>query len=70
VNLEVTLLFALMIGVLGMLIWGRWRYDIVAFAALVIAVIAGLVPSDQAFSGFGHPATIVIALVLVLSRAL
>ena len=69
-NLEVTLLFALMIGVLGMLIWGRWRYDIVAFAALVIAVIAGLVPSDQAFSGFGHPATIVIALVLVLSRAL
>ncbi|WP_405232413.1 SLC13 family permease [Lentisalinibacter salinarum] len=69
-NLEVTLLFALMAGVLVMLIWGRWRYDIVAFAALVIGVIAGLVPSDEAFSGFGHPATIVIALVLVLSRAL
>ena len=58
---------ALILGVLVMLVWGRWRYDIVAFAALVIAVIAGLVPSDQAFTGFGHPATIVIALVLVLS---
>ncbi|WP_405228177.1 SLC13 family permease [Lentisalinibacter sediminis] len=69
-NLEIALLFALMAGVLVMLIWGRWRYDIVAFAALVIGVIAGLVPSDEAFSGFGHPATIVIALVLVLSRAL
>ncbi len=69
-NLEVTLLFALLTGVLVMLIWGRWRYDIVAFAALVIGVIAGLVPGDEAFSGFGHPATIVVALVLVLSRAL
>jgi len=70
VNTELTLLFALILGVLVMLIWGRWRYDIVAFGALVIAVIAGLVPSEQAFTGFGHPATIVIALVLVLSRAL
>jgi len=69
-NLDLMLLFALLAGVLVMLVWGRWRYDIVAFAALVIGVIAGLIPSDQAFSGFGHPATIVIALVLVLSRAL
>lgn len=64
------MLFALLVGVLVMLIWGRWRYDIVAFSALVIAVIAGLVPSGQAFTGFGHPATIVVALVLVLSQAL
>lgn len=69
-NLEVMMLFALLVGVLVMLIWGRWRYDIVAFSALVIAVIAGLVPSGQAFTGFGHPATIVVALVLVLSQAL
>ncbi|MEJ2385138.1 MAG: SLC13 family permease [Gammaproteobacteria bacterium] len=67
---DITLLFALLAAVLGMLIWGRWRYDIVAFGALVVAVIAGLVPADEAFSGFGHPATIVIALVLILSRAL
>ncbi|GAB5375742.1 MAG: SLC13 family permease [Acuticoccus sp.] len=41
-----------------------------AFAALIVAVIAGAVPADDAFSGFGHPATVIIALVLVISRGL
>ncbi len=53
-----------------MLVWGRWRYDLIAFAALVIALILGVVPQDKAFSGFGHPATVIIALVLILSRGL
>jgi di/tricarboxylate transporter len=52
------------------LIWGRWRYDLVAFIALLVALLTGLVPKEQAFSGFGHPATIIIALVLVVSRGL
>ena len=64
------LLFAVLLLLFGLLIWGRWRYDLVAFAALVAALIAGVVPADQAFSGFGHPATMVIALVLVVSRGL
>ena len=49
---------------------GRIRYDVIAFGALVIALLLGLVPKDQAFSGFGHPATIIVALVLVVSRGL
>lgn len=53
-----------------MLIWGRWRYDMVAFSALLIALVLGLVPDSEAFSGFGHPATIIVALVLVVSRGL
>ena len=53
-----------------MLLWGRWRYDLVAFSALLIALVLGLVPTAQAFSGFGHPATIIVALVLVISRGL
>ncbi|MEL6297699.1 MAG: SLC13 family permease [Pseudomonadota bacterium] len=64
------ILFALLAGVFGLLIWGRIRYDIVAFGALIIAVVLGVVPQDDAFSGFGHPATIIIALVLVVSRGL
>ncbi len=52
------------------LLWGRFRYDLVAFGALLIAIILGVVPKDQAFSGFGHPATIIVALVLVVSRGL
>ena len=60
----------ILLAVLTLLVWGRWRYDLVAFAALVAAVIIGAVPEDQAFVGFGHPATLIIALVLVVSYGL
>ena len=64
------ILFVLMGLLFFMLIWGRFRYDLVAFSALLIALIAGVVPLEQAFSGFGHPATVVIAFVLIISRGL
>ena len=64
------LLFGLLLFVFVFLIWGRWRYDLVAFVALLAALLMGLVPADRAFSGFGHPATVIIALVLVVSRGL
>jgi di/tricarboxylate transporter len=63
-------LFGLFAAVFALLIWGRIRYDLVAFLALIAAVVAGVVPKDQAFSGFGHPATIIVAVVLVVSRGL
>ncbi len=50
--------------------WGRIRYDVVAVLALLAAVITGLVPADEAFLGFGHPAVITVAAVLILSRAI
>ncbi|TDJ16329.1 MAG: SLC13 family permease [Gammaproteobacteria bacterium] len=64
------ILFTLLGFVFVFLVWGRWRYDIVAFCALLVALITGVVPSEQAFSGFGHPATVIIALVLIVSRGL
>ena len=64
------ILFALFITVFGLLLWGRFRYDLVAFAALMVGVILGVVPVESAFAGFGHPATIIVALVLVVSAGL
>jgi len=64
------ILFSLLFFVFVFLVWGRWRYDLVAFVALLAALLTGIVPSDQAFSGFGHPATVIIALVLIVSRGL
>ncbi|WP_298843383.1 SLC13 family permease [uncultured Roseobacter sp.] len=64
------ILFALFGAVFGLLLWGRFRYDIVAFSALMVAVVLGVVPTADAFAGFGHPATIVVALVLVVSAGL
>jgi di/tricarboxylate transporter len=70
VTTDQVILFVLLIAVFAGLIWGRWRYDVVAFVALLAALLTGIVPTQLAFSGFGHPATIIIALVLVVSRGL
>ncbi|MDG1471896.1 MAG: SLC13 family permease [Ascidiaceihabitans sp.] len=64
------ILFSLFGAVFALLLWGRFRYDIVAFSALVAGVMLGVVPEKEAFSGFGHPATLVVALVLVVSAGL
>ncbi len=64
------ILFALFGAVFALLLWGRFRYDLVAFSALMLGVVLGVVPSDTAFSGFGHPATLVVALVLIVSAGL
>lgn len=63
-------LFSILVFVFVFLIWGRWRYDLVAFVALLVALLTGVVPKELAFSGFGHPATVIIALVLIVSRGL
>ena len=62
--------FALLAMALALFLWGRWRHDIVAMIALLTAVIVGVVPVNQAFSGFGHPAVITVAAVLIISRAI
>ncbi|MBR9865292.1 MAG: SLC13 family permease [Rhodobacteraceae bacterium] len=64
------LLFVIFICVFGLLLWGRYRYDVVAFGALLVGVLIGVVPASEAFSGFGHPATLVVALVLIVSAGL
>ncbi len=64
------ILFSLFGAVFGMLLWGRFRYDLVAFTALMLGVVLGVVPTKDAFSGFGHPATLVVALVLIVSAGL
>jgi len=64
------ILFCLLGIVFGLLVWGKIRYDLVAFGALVTAIVIGVVPQENAFAGFGHHATVIIALVLIVSRGL
>jgi len=64
------ILFSLFGAVFGLLLWGRFRYDLVAFSALMAGVVLGVVPTKDAFAGFGHPATLVVALVLIVSAGL
>jgi len=69
-SVDQIVLFVLLFFVFVFLIWGRWRYDLVAFSALLVALLTGVVPTEQAFSGFGHSAVVIIALVLIVSRGL
>lgn len=64
------MLFCLLGVVFVLLLWGRFRYDLVAFGALIAGVVLGVVPQETAFSGFGHPAVIIVALVLIVSTGL
>ncbi len=64
------LILVILAGVMGLFLWGRFRHDVVALLALMACVVAGLVPAAEAFAGFGHPAVITVACVLVLSQGL
>ncbi|APX92661.1 SLC13 family permease [Halomonas sp. 1513] len=63
-----TLVFIVLGLTLAAFVWGRFRYDLVALSALLTSVMLGLVEADRAFMGFGHPAVITVAAVLVLSK--
>ncbi len=55
---------------LALFVWNRLRFDVVAMLALLAVAVTGLVAPDQLFSGFGHPAVITVAAVLVISQGL
>ncbi len=64
------LIFALLTVILANFIWGRFRFDFVSLAGLLIATFIGLVPAKEVFSGFSHPAVITVAAILILSEGL
>ena len=68
--MDEAIVFGVLILALVLFVTARWRYDIVALLTLLILTIVGIVPASEAYQGFGHPAVVTVAAVLVLSRAL
>ncbi|MFU8883272.1 MAG: SLC13 family permease [Rhodobacterales bacterium] len=64
------MIFGILILTMGLFLWGRLRHDVVALASLIACVVTGLITPEAAFAGFGHPAVITVACVLVLSHGL
>lgn len=64
------MILSVLAATIVLFLWGRWRHDLVALAALIVCVLLGLIPAENAFLGFGHPAVITVACVLILSRGL
>lgn len=69
-TLEQMIALGLLILALTLFIWGKLRHDIVALIVMIGTGLSGLVPPDALVEGFGHPAVITVAAVLVVSRAL
>ncbi len=67
---EQGIVFAVLAATLALFIWNRLRFDVVAMLALLAIAIAGLVPTEDLFAGFGHPAVVTVAAVLVVSQGL
>jgi di/tricarboxylate transporter len=69
-TLDQALAFAIVLGTIGLLIWDRVRYDLVALLALLASVACGIVPATGAFRGFSNEIVIIVGSALVVSAAI
>ena len=69
-TVDQTIMFAIFAMAMIFFVWGRIRYDVVALSALVVAVVLGMVPSSEAFTGFSQGAVVTVVLVLIISAAI
>ncbi|MDG4889235.1 SLC13 family permease [Mesorhizobium sp. WSM4887] len=62
--------FAVTFVMMAAFVWGRYRYDLVAAAALLLALAVGIVPFDKAFSGFSDDIVIIVGSALLVSAGI
>ncbi|MCI9864415.1 SLC13 family permease [Rhizobium skierniewicense] len=68
-TIEQILAFTVIGGMMVAFIIDKFRYDIVACSALLVAVLLGVVPFDKAFSGFSDDIVIIVASALIVSTS-
>ncbi|MFC0264692.1 SLC13 family permease [Fontibacter flavus] len=68
--MELYIVFGTLILALILFVWGKFRHDLVAVFCLLILTICKIIPFEEAFLGFAHPAVITVAVILVVSKAL
>jgi di/tricarboxylate transporter len=64
------LVFGTIAAALALFAWGGLRHDLVALLCLSFLAILGIIPGDEAFSGFANPAVISVAAILIVSQGL
>ena len=69
-TLDQGLAFGLVAATIGMFVWGRLPYDLIALAALLIGIAIGIVPEKHAFEGFSDDIIIIVAAALVVSACI
>jgi di/tricarboxylate transporter len=69
-SIEIALVYAVMVAILVIPMVSRLRYDLVTLLALLLLALLGVTAPERTFAGYGHPAVITVAAVLVVSRGL
>lgn len=62
--------FSVIALMMAAFVWGRFRYDLVAAIALLIALAVGVVPYAEAFSGFSDDIVIIVGSALLVSAGI
>ncbi|HWU73903.1 MAG TPA: SLC13 family permease [Sphingomonas sp.] len=60
---------ALLVAMMAMFVWGRFRYDVTAMLALLGGLALGIVKPKEAFTGFSDDIVIIVGSALVISAA-
>jgi len=63
------LAFLVIAGMMFAFILGKWRYDLIAAGALLVAMAVGIVAPENAFTGFSNDIVIIVGSALVVSAA-
>ncbi|MDQ6437278.1 SLC13 family permease [Mesorhizobium sp. LHD-90] len=58
---------AVIVAMMAVFVWGRFRYDLVAALSLLLALAVGVVPLEKAFSGFSDDIVIIVGSALLVS---
>jgi di/tricarboxylate transporter len=69
-SFDQVLVFAVLTVTIAAFMWGKIRYDVVALLAILAVVIFGILPADEAFVGFTHPAVVIVISMFILGQAL
>jgi di/tricarboxylate transporter len=68
-TLDQALAFGLVGTTIGLFVWGRLPYDLVALLSLLAGVVLGIVPAKKAFEGFADDVVVIVATALLVSSA-
>lgn len=66
-NFEQSVSLAVIGTMMAAFVWGRLRYDMIAALALLAALALGVVPFEEAFSGFSDDIVIIVGSALLVS---
>ena len=61
---------ATLVGMMGLFLWGRFRYDVTAIIALLAGLALGVVEWENAFTGFSDDIVIIVGSALIVSAAI